>query len=221
MRSFRAASLALLVTVGTTGCTDIENALARVPFLAFMHSSPAYDPYEAPRPAPPGSVPVRDPFGTAAHAEGNSQTALQELASRVTNPVAADSASLASGQIFYDRFCTVCHGPAGAGDGSILGPGRFPFAPAIATPIVAGYSDEYIYAVVRQGRGLMPAYGPRMTETQRWQVVNYVRWLARAAGQGTAPANPTSATNPTAATGTTAAPATGAPAASDTASPQR
>ena len=215
MRSPRIAALALLVLAGSTGCTQIENALARVPFLAFLHSSPAFDPYEAPRPEPPGSVPVRGPFGVAAHADGNSQAALQDLASRVTNPVAADSASLAAGKVIYDRFCSVCHGPAGAGDGTIIGPDRFPFAPPLVSPAMAGYGDGYVYAVIRQGRGLMPAYGPRMTETQRWQVVNYVRSLARSSGQaGTAP-------DPTTTTGTAPATTTGAQPATGSATPQR
>lgn len=209
MRSLRLAALALSVVAGSTGCTRIENALAEVPFLAFLHSSPAFDPYEAPRPAPPGSVPVRDPFGIAPHAAGNSQVALQDLASRATNPVPSDSAHLDRGRIYYDRFCAVCHGPTGAGDGTILGPDRFPFAPSLVSAAMAGYSDGYVYAVIRQGRGLMPAYGPRMTETERWQVVNYVRSLARSAGQAGA------------ATGATAATATATPAATDTATLER
>jgi mono/diheme cytochrome c family protein len=183
LRSLRAIAVALTVAAASTGCTQIENALARVPFLAFLHSSPMVDPYEMPRPAPPNSVPVRDPFGPAPYARGNTQADLTDLAARSRNPYAAnDTLVLAHGRVYYDRFCVVCHGPQGAGDGTILGPGRFPFAPSLVTPTVAGYSDEYVYAVVRQGRGLMPAYGPRMTEAQRWQVVSYVRSLARTGG---------------------------------------
>ncbi|HUF11635.1 MAG TPA: cytochrome c [Longimicrobiales bacterium] len=204
----RAAALALVVAVGTTGCTDIEDALSKVPFLAFMKSSPAFDPYEAPRPAPAGSIPVRDPFGVAPYAQGNTQADLIDLAARATNPFAGDTAALAGGRIHFERHCSVCHGPQGAGDGMILGPGRFPFAPSLVSPTVAGNSDGYIYAVVRQGRGLMPAYGPRMTEAERWQVVNYVRSLAAASAPGAAPA-PAQAS------------ASAAPAQGDTATPPR
>ena len=223
MRSVRVAALALVIAVGTTGCTDIENALAKVPFLAFMKSSPAFDPYEAPRPAPVGSVPVRGPFGDAPHATGNTQTDLMDLAARAPNPFAGDTAAAAAGQRVFLQHCSVCHGPQGAGDGTILGPGRFPFAPSLVTPFVAGYSDGYVYAVVRQGRGLMPAYGPRMTEAERWQVVNYVRSLAAAGAP--LPASPA----PSATTGSptqpgpqpSAGPQSAAPAQSDTATPRR
>ena len=203
MRSLRAAAVALVALVGTSGCTDIENTLAKVPFLAFMHSSPMIDPYEMPRPAPEGSVPVRDPFGVAPYATGNNVAALQDLASRATNPLQpGDTTALAHGRVVFERHCAVCHGPQGRGDGPILGPGRFPMAPNLTTPTVAGYSDGYVYAIVRQGRGLMPAYGPRMSEIERWQVVAYVRTLAAQSG----PAAPAATQQQT------AAPAAAAPA---------
>jgi hypothetical protein len=39
-----------------------------------------------------------------------------------------------------------------------------------------------MYAVIRAGRGLMPAYGPRMNHLERWATVMYVRQL-QAQGQ--------------------------------------
>ena len=194
MRSLRTAAVAIAAIFGATGCTDIENTLARVPFLAFMHSSPMIDPYEMPRPAPEGSVPVRDAFGPAPYATGNSIADLQDLASRATSPIQpGDTTALAHGQRVYLQHCMVCHAPTGQGNGPIVGPDRFPMGPSLVTPTVAGYSDGYIYAIVRQGRGLMPAYGPRMSELERWQVVAYVRALARSGGAATpaaaAPAN--------------------------------
>ena len=47
---------------------------------------------------------------------------------------------------------------------------------------MAAYSDQYIYAMIRVGRGLMPEYGSRITHFDRWHVVNYVRQLQRNAG---------------------------------------
>jgi mono/diheme cytochrome c family protein len=82
-------------------------------------------------------------------------------------------------------------------------------APNLTTPTVAGYSDGYVYAVVRQGRGLMPAYGPRMSELERWQVVAYVRTLAQAGvAPAPAPAQPGTASAP-AQPGPAVAPSTG------------
>jgi mono/diheme cytochrome c family protein len=47
---------------------------------------------------------------------------------------------------------------------------------------VAAYSDPYIYAMIRVGRGVMPEYGSRITHFDRWHVVNYVRRLQTQAG---------------------------------------
>ena len=215
MRSLRTAAIALVAIAGTTGCTKIENLAARANFLAFMHSSPSIDPYEMTRPAPPGSIPVRDPFGIAPYTTNNTVPGLQDLASRATNPIQpGDTASLAHGAVMFARYCAVCHGPQGQGNGPIVGPGRFPMGPSLVSPMVQGYSDGYVYAVLRMGRGLMPAYGPRMTERERWQVVSYVRTLssapaAPAAGDG-GPGTSTSATGSTA-TGSTGAATTPSP----------
>jgi mono/diheme cytochrome c family protein len=228
LRSLRVAAVALVAIAGSAGCTQIENTLAKVPFLAFLHSSPSIDPYEMPRPAPVGSVPVRDPFGVAPHATGNAQPQLLELAGRATNPMQpGDTAALANGRVMFQRHCMVCHGAEGQGSGPIVGPDRFPMGPSLVTPTVQGYSDGYVYAVVRMGRGLMPAYGPRMTEAERWQVVSYVRSLSGAAAQPAAPVNPDAGTGTaTSGTGTTATGTTGGagaptPAPSGTATPQR
>lgn len=182
MRNRWLPGLVLLVTSATVGCTEIEQALDGVEWFAYMRSSPAFDPYEAPRPSPEGAVPFETPTGAAVPATGNSQAELQELAARISNPLPMDAASLASGQVMYNRHCAVCHGATGTGQGPVTGPGKFPFAPTIVSAPVQAYSDGYIYAVIRQGRGLMPAYGYRMSERERWAVVNYVRQLQQGAG---------------------------------------
>ena len=115
----------------------------------------------------------------------------------LVNPQPADSGSLARGRATYDDYCAVCHGPDGGGDGSISG--IFPAIPPIGTASVAGRSDAYIYALIAQGRGLMPEYS-RIPSAERWDVVNFVRSLPRmepaaagaaaadTTGAGTAPA---------------------------------
>jgi mono/diheme cytochrome c family protein len=47
---------------------------------------------------------------------------------------------------------------------------------------VAAYSDAYLYAMIRVGRGLMPEYGSRISHFDRWNVINYVRQLQQQAG---------------------------------------
>lgn len=81
------------------------------------------------------------------------------------------------------RFCVVCHGPDGVGVNAYIA-AYHPSLPAynLSGAQVAGYSDQYIYAMIRVGRGLMPEYGSRISNFDRWSVIAYVRQLQRQAG---------------------------------------
>lgn len=172
--------LAAALTLGTGACTRIDNALASVSFLSFMRNAPSFDPYEAPRPAPPGSVPFNSPVGELLPPLEGTEAALNAFAAGPfgTNPLAADdSAALALGTVMFNRHCAVCHGDTGQGNGPAVGPTKFPFAPNIVAPPTTGRPDGYIYGIIRAGRGLMPSYGARTTHLERWAMVNYVKQL--------------------------------------------
>lgn len=172
--------LAAGLAFGSAGCTRIDNALASVPFLAFMRNAPAFDPYEATRPAPPGAVPYSMPGGELLPPMPGTDSALNAFAAgpHGQNPLAPnDSAALALGQVMFNRHCSPCHGDGGQGNGAAVGPTKFPFAPNLTTPPTTGRPDGYIYAIIRAGRGLMPSYGARTTHLERWAIVNYVRRL--------------------------------------------
>jgi mono/diheme cytochrome c family protein len=166
------------LSVGLGGCTRIEDMLSAVPVLNFMRVSPALDPWEAPRPAPVGSVPYRSPGERWEPPVERSEAALRAWGDTLTNPLPMSDVVVDRGREVYDVYCSVCHGPTGLGDGPIVGPGLFPFALDLTLPQSVGRSDGYLYAVTRVGRGLMPAY-QRIPPSDRWAVVNYMRALQR------------------------------------------
>ena len=181
------------LSLAVSACTAIDNMLAAVPFFAFMREAPSFDPYEAPRPAPPNSVPFSSPAGESLVLHPATEAALNEFAAgpNGVNPLAPDPASLALGEEMYARHCAVCHGPQGQGNGTIVGQDKYPaLAPNLTLPATVGRSDGYIYAIIRVGRGIMPAYGPRTSHLERWAIVNYVRQLQQSAGISPAPAQP-------------------------------
>ena len=96
----------------------------------------------------------------------------------LVNPVPVTEASLLRGRMLYQLNCSVCHGPAGRGNGPVV-PFGYPGIP-IAPPAIER-SDGYIYGMIRNGRGVMPSYN-RIEHLDRWHVVNYIRAL-----QGRAP----------------------------------
>ena len=99
----------------------------------------------------------------------------------IPNPTPPDSASVSRGRINFQINCAVCHGPLGQGNGNVMKYGLYPPAIGTAASPAAGYTDGYIFGVIRNGKGLMPTYN-RIEEPDRWDVINYLRTLQ---GKGT------------------------------------
>jgi mono/diheme cytochrome c family protein len=137
-------------------------------------------------------------------------TQLDSVAATLTSPWAGGAVPpevLQRGGVIFQTQCSACHGPAGAGTGPVVGPGKFPFAPPINGAATAARSDGYIYAVIAAGRGLMPPYGEKVAHMDRWAVVAYVRELERAGGAAPATVPAAAPATGAAATGAAAAPA--------------
>jgi mono/diheme cytochrome c family protein len=171
---------ALLALALLAGC-DPDYVVHHVGWFATMRHQRSIKPYAMPRGTVPGAVPVTgsevDSLGLVA-------------AERVTNPRTRTSESLNRGKTEYETFCLVCHGDAGRGDGPISSMAGGPFfgVRSLVNDTIARRSDGYIYGVVihapSMGRGLMPIYGDKIHGTDRWDVVNYVRFLQEQARAG-------------------------------------
>jgi mono/diheme cytochrome c family protein len=199
-RAARAVVCALAVTA-VAGCKPLDDAMVLV-FGRSMRDQRSFDPYENTRVPPVGSVAFSAGNYPAAEGEFNvgqpegvdippfTQTDLGDpgvggpVIQGLVNPTSPTSpTSLARGEDLYMRWCVVCHGPDGVGANANIA-ALHPVLPAynLSGPIVAEYSDQYIYAMIRVGRGLMPEYGSRVTHFDRWHIVNYVRQLQARAG---------------------------------------
>jgi mono/diheme cytochrome c family protein len=101
-------------------------------------------------------------------------------AAKIKNAVPATETSIAAGEKLYVRHCSECHGATGKGDGE-MGDEMDP-KPADLTDAQwkHGSSDGEIFTVIREGAGPkfdMKGYKSKMTETDTWNVVNYLRSL--------------------------------------------
>lgn len=128
----------------------------------------------------PNKVTMRAPAEGSVPIEGAERTyGLQaiELADRMaatlTNPVAADDSSLARGERKFRRLCVPCHGPAMAGNGPVAA--LFMPPPDLLAQPTRERKDGYLYAYIRHGGAVMPAYGAQTTEREAWDVINYIR----------------------------------------------
>jgi len=101
-----------------------------------------------------------------------------ESAKAIKNPIAAKKlkSSAKRGGVTFNKFCIVCHGKKGLGDGpggKALNP-----HPANLTSIrVQSQKDGEIFWKITNGRGPMIKWGPIIKESDRWDLVNYIRTL--------------------------------------------
>ena len=94
------------------------------------------------------------------------------------NPVAANESSLAAGRKIYSKTCAMCHGKTGDADGPAVI--ELNIHPAkLSDPKLATESDGALFWKVTTGKKPMPAYGKRLSETDRWNLVNYIRTLSK------------------------------------------
>jgi mono/diheme cytochrome c family protein len=198
-------ALVLAAALGTGACETWYNRVPSPDDL--MHAIPWFDhmirqksihPYQRadiPRYTPAGAVPIT---GGEADWGAEFRSNNPATANKLVNPFAAGGSGTgdttrmqpgpdlptlpatveARGDTLFHTYCAVCHGPAGAGNGIV----RLMGAPSLLTARARGYSDGYIYSIIRYGRGVMPRYGDKIVRPDdRWAVVNYVRSLQAAA----------------------------------------
>ena len=101
-------------------------------------------------------------------------------AARRANPVPADDRALAAGREVYQHQCSSCHGAGGHGDGKDAAD-LTPTPSDLSDGSIAQQSDGALFWKITQGRKPMPSFEKLATETQRWEVVHYIRTLAKAA----------------------------------------
>jgi S-disulfanyl-L-cysteine oxidoreductase SoxD len=146
----RYAGAALLACAVSAGCNW--------PWQHDMADQPSPPAAAGPRSPAPGAIP-REARGPFDRVSGES----------VSSPLAAGST--AKGEALYRIYCVPCHeGPVGQ---------YFPKMPQLAGPDVQQHGDGWLYATITNGTDLMPAYGHELDPAERWQIVGYLRSLAR------------------------------------------
>jgi mono/diheme cytochrome c family protein len=109
---------------------------------------------------------------------------LPEDADKTKNPVATSAESVAKGKDLYftrDKGnCIFCHGETGSGNEANLPRLRRKPADLSNKERMTAMTDGEVFWKVTKGiNGIMPAGQRRMTEEERWNVVNYIRTLAK------------------------------------------
>lgn len=198
------AALAALAVLPVAGCDTWYNDVPspdtiwhHVPWFDHMIYSRAVHPYRelnVPRYTVKGSVPITGSEGD--WAQGDPAAGVWAFdtvaANRLQNPLktggtpgplgpdvvrmkSTPEAIAAKGDTLFATYCSACHGIGGMGDGLV---GQKLGAPSLMTDRAKGYTDGYLYSIIKYGRGLMPKYGDKLYDPlQRWAVVQHLRTL--------------------------------------------
>lgn len=153
-------------------------------------SQPAIEPWEPvsqnphdtttpPRGNPQYSVPIQGTVSSALMVSYSPTIPALDSMRNIANPTPRDGASIARGRLQYQINCMVCHGPAGRGLATAtmarVSP-QYGYSRSLVSDEAKALTDGYIYGIIRNGRAGMPSYN-RIEETERWDIVNYVRTL--------------------------------------------
>jgi mono/diheme cytochrome c family protein len=121
-------------------------------------------------------------FGLALTSTGEEQSDQKWTApageAQKQNPIPVNEASLAAGHKIYLKRCASCHGTTGNGDGPDaidlgIHPAKF------SDPALREEADGALFWKITAGKKPMPDYGRKLSPTDRWNVINYLRTLAR------------------------------------------
>ena len=89
-----------------------------------------------------------------------------------------------AGKETYDKTCSMCHGPAGKGDGPAAA--ALPTKPRNHTDgqYMNPLKDDYLFKIIKEGGAsvgkaqFMPAWGSQIKDPDIWNVIAYIRTLA-------------------------------------------
>jgi mono/diheme cytochrome c family protein len=97
----------------------------------------------------------------------------------LVNPVKATAESQAHARKIYGYDCAVCHGVNGNGKGDLVGDLKLSLKDYTDPAALKGMTDGELFAIIKDGKGQMPAEGDRGKADDMWNLVILVRSFAK------------------------------------------
>jgi mono/diheme cytochrome c family protein len=96
------------------------------------------------------------------------------------NPMRFSEISVERGKKIYETQCAMCHGEKGDGKGEIVEDMHINPPDFTKPETLAKRTDGALFTIIQIGDSDMPGQGKRMTDTYKWELVNYLRSLSGA-----------------------------------------
>jgi mono/diheme cytochrome c family protein len=122
------------------------------------------------------------------------QAQATEAGLALRNPLPHSPDVLTHGKFVWENVCITCHGPRGAGDGTLTQ--VFPKPPSLMTQRVRDWPDGEIFHRPMRGQGSMPSHARQLDARDIWSVVHYIRQMQ--SEEPVAPASAPAGASPTA-----------------------
>jgi len=101
---------------------------------------------------------------------------IPQASKNLSNPYAGDVAASNYGSKLYRKYCWICHGTTGAGDGP--GSATLNVKPAsFNETIVLNRTDGELYWWINNGGDNMQPFKDLLSDEQVWKTVTYIRSL--------------------------------------------
>jgi mono/diheme cytochrome c family protein len=138
-----------------------RSALVLPLLLLFVPASPAQQTQSPAQPkiAPYSAIPVAD--------------------AKAQNPVKPGPESIARAQKWWKLDCAMCHGKEGNGKGETAVDMKLQISDFTSPDTLKDRTDGEIFYIIKNGHQDMPPEGPRVKTEENWDLVNYVRSLAK------------------------------------------
>jgi mono/diheme cytochrome c family protein len=108
-----------------------------------------------------------------------SYAAIPIEAVRQANPVKSSPESLTRAKKWWTVDCAMCHGSNGDGKGTLATDMKLKLVDFTDPTTLKDRTDGEIFYIIKNGHQDMPPEGDRIKPEENWDLVNYVRSLAK------------------------------------------
>lgn len=173
--------LAAFFMAATYTSCDVQKDEPGYSYLPDMTHSRAYETY-TPNPNFADSMTMRVPVegtvprGKTPYPYDKNDEDMKLAGKTFENPLEPTDSIIQEGKKYYARYCLMCHGKQGRGNGHLVTSGKYNYQPRdLTSERVLNRKDGEIYHIITVGYGLMGAHGAIVEPENRWKIVHYIR----------------------------------------------